>query len=172
MNSFIGRVVVAAALLFSGLGIAQPARAVDFIIEPIDYDLPAEIAAAAEDGKTLFVMFGQNGCPYCAKMHKRVFPNPDVGALYTPSFVMLELNIKGDLDVVSHGGEATTEKEYANAMRARATPLFVYFDKDGKDVLRLTGYQEPGVFMAAGRYVATAAYADGTTFLDFVRAGK
>jgi len=147
-------------------------RASGFIIEPLDYNIPEEVAAAADEGKTLVVMFGQNGCPYCDKMRKRVFPHPKVAAQYGKNFVMFEINIKGDLEVVSHDGAAKTEKEYAAQMRARATPLFVYYAKDGTDVLRLTGYQEPDIFRAAGRYVTSESYKDGTSFLAFVRSGK
>lgn len=169
--SAVMSVVVLVALL-----VPSPVRAVggaaDFIIEPLDYDIPSEVAAAAEQGKTLVVMFGQNGCPYCEKMRKRVFPHPQVVDQYGTHFVLFEINIKGDLEVIGHDGEATTEKQYAAQMRARATPLFVYYDKDGTDVLRLTGYQEPGIFMTAGRYVTSEAYKDGTSFLTFVRSGK
>jgi len=147
-------------------------NAAEFIIEPLDYDIPGEVEVAAEEGKNLVVMFGQNGCPYCDKMHKRVFPHPKVAALYDEKFVMFEINIKGDLEVVTHEGEDSTEKKYASKMRARATPLFVFYGKDGKDVLRLTGYQEPGIFMTAGRYVSSESYKDGTSFLSFVRSGK
>jgi thioredoxin-related protein len=76
------------------------------------------------------------------------------------------------LEVIGHDGQTTTEKQYADQMRARATPLFVYYDKAGNDVLRLTGYQEPGIFMTAVRYVSSEAYKDGTSFLTFVRSGK
>jgi len=161
------------ALLFAVLTIAgNPAKAVDFIIEPLDYDVPAEVEAAAEDGKNLVIMFSLNGCPYCAKMHKRVFPHPDVMGQYNKTFVMFEVNIKGDLNVVTHTGETKPEKDYAQDMRVRATPVFVFYGKDGNDVLRLTGYQDPKMFMAAGRYVSSEAYKDGTSFLSFVRSGK
>ena len=166
------RTALGAMLMFFAALTPNVGGAADFIIEPLDYDIPAEVQAAADDGKNLVVMFGQNGCPYCDKMHKRVFPHPKVAAQYGEHFVMFEINIKGDLEVVSHDGEATTEKEYASKMRARATPLFVYYDKQGKDVLRLTGYQEPGIFMTAGRYVSSESYKDGTSFLAFVRSGK
>jgi len=167
MQAALGAVLMIFIALAPRAGVAA-----EFIIEPLDYDIPAEVEAAAEEGKNLVVMFGQNGCPYCDKMHKRVFPHPKVAALYGEHFVMFEINIKGDLEVVSHDGEATTEKKYASKMRARATPLFVYFGKDGKDVLRLTGYQEPGIFMTAARYVSSESYKDGTSFLSFVRSGK
>jgi len=167
MRVALGAIVGCVFALSSGTGHAS-----GFIIEPLDYDIPAEVEAAAEEGKNLVVMFGQNGCPYCDKMHKRVLPHPKVAAQYGEHFVMFEINIKGDLEVVSHDGEATTEKQYASKMRARATPLFVFYGKDGKDVLRLTGYQEPGIFITAARYVSSESYKDGTSFLSFVRSGK
>ena len=166
------RAVLGAVFVVSMALAPHTARAVEFIIEPMDYDIPAEVEAAADEGKNVVIMFSLNGCPYCAKMHKRVFPHPKVSAQYNDTFVMFELNIKGDLDVVSHKGETKSEKEYAQEMRVRAAPVFVFYDKDSKDVLRLTGYQDPKMFMAAGRYVSSNAYQDGTSFFSFVRSGK
>ena len=149
-----------------------PSRAADFVVEPLDYDFPAEVEAAAEEGKTIVVMFIQNGCPYCDKMHKRVFPHPQVNAYYSEHFKLIEVNNKGSLDVVSHDGEPMNEKDYTEKMRVRATPVFLFLSKDSKEALKLTGYQDVNMFLAAGRYVATEAFADGTSFLSFVRAGR
>ena len=165
--------ILLGALLFAAVSLTfSPAKAVDFIIEPLDYDIPTHVEDAAADGKNLLIMFSLNGCPYCAKMHKRVFPHPDVMAQYNDTFTMFEINIKGDLDVVTPNGEVKPEKDFAQDLRVRATPVFVFFGKDGKDVLRLTGYQDPKMFMAAGRYVSSEAYKDGTSFLAFLKSGK
>lgn len=172
MHKTIVQGIVAIAFLCAAAVLPGHAHAVEFIIEPMDYDVPAEVEAAADEGKNVVIMFSLNGCPYCAKMHKRVFPHPKVSAQYDDTFVMFEVNIKGDLDVVSHKGETKSEKDYAQEMRVRATPVFVFYGKDGQDVLRLTGYQDPKIFMAAGRYVSSNAYQDGTSFMSFVRSGK
>ncbi|MCW8915789.1 MAG: thioredoxin family protein [Magnetovibrio sp.] len=170
MRSIIRRV---SAVLFVCAVSVLPyqVEAADFIIEPMDYNVPQEVEAAADEGKNVVIMFGQNGCPYCAKMHKRVFPHPKVAAQFDETFVLFEVNIKGDLDVVTHKGEAKTEKAYGSEMRVRATPLFVFFGKDGSEALRLTGYQDPAMFMTAGRYISSEAYKEGS-FLKFVRSGK
>lgn len=149
-----------------------PAAAADFVVEPLEYDFPADVAAAAEEGKNVVVMFHQNGCPYCDKMRKRVFPHPEVGALFNEKFYLIEVNNKGSLDVITHNGEAMSEKDYAQKMRVRATPVILFFAKDGSEALKLTGYQDPAMFTAAGRYVSTDAFKDGTSFLSFVRAGR
>lgn len=164
--------IVSAVLAATLLWASPPAAAADFVVEPLDYDFPGEVEAAADEGKNIVIMFHQNGCPYCDKMRKRVFPHPAVGELYNEKLSLIEVNMKGDLDVVTHDGEAMAEKEYAQKMRVRATPVFVFLSKDGSEALKLTGYQDPQMFTAAGRYVSTGAFKDGTSFLSFVRAGR
>jgi thioredoxin-related protein len=144
--------VAFAAALWAG-----PAAA-DFRIQSLDNDIRAEAEAAAKEGKRLVVMFHQSGCPYCDKMRDRVFPDPKVDAFYGKHFVMMETNIRGELPLVAPDGTQTVEKEFARSLRVRATPVFVYFDGAGKDVLRITGYFDPDAFVAAGRYVVDEVY--------------
>ena len=152
-------------LLFGGTNV----RAAEFIIEPLDYDFPAEISDAADNGKNLVVMFHQNGCPYCDKMVKRVFPHPQVAELYGEKFVMIKVNVKGDLDVTTPTGEAKAEKDFASESLVRATPVFIFYTKDGKTALRLTGYQDPKMFVSAGKYVSEGIHEKGTSFLNYVQ---
>ncbi len=141
----------------------------EFILEPLDYDFPTEIEDAASDGKNLVVMFHKNGCPYCDKMHKRVFPHPKVSKLYNEKFIMIIVNTSGDLDVITPKGETKPEKEFASELLVRATPVFMFYGKDGGDALRLTGYQDPEMFTAAGKYISNGAFKDGTSFINYVR---
>jgi len=131
---------------------AAPAGA-EFRIESLDNDFPGEIAAAKEDGKRLVIMFHQAGCPYCDKMRTRVFTDPKVDGYYGQNFVMIESNIKGNLDVVTPAGKQMTESKMAKTYRIRATPVFLFFDKDGKEALRLTGFLDAELFVRAARYV-------------------
>ena len=161
-----------AALVMAFVVSATPVRAADFVVQSLDFDFPNEVQTSAADGKNVVIMFVLDGCPYCAKMHKRVFPHPEVNAFYSEHFNLIEVDKVGDLDVVTPQGEAMIQKDFADKMRVRATPVFVYLGKDGEEALRLTGYQDVGMFNAAGRYVSSEAYKDGTSFLSFVRAGK
>lgn len=142
----------AAAALLAALFLASPAGA-EFRVESLDNDFPSEIQAAKEEGKRLVIMFHQAGCPYCDKMRTRVFPDPKVDGYYAKNFVMIESNIKGNLDVVTPDGKTTTEVKMAKKYRIRATPVFLYFDTDGKEALRLTGFLDADLFVRAGTYV-------------------
>ncbi|OSM02531.1 thioredoxin family protein [Magnetofaba australis] len=143
-----------------------------FIGESLDFDLPTEIADAAEAGKRVVVMFHYSGCPFCSKMRARVFPDPAVDAYYSDKFVLLESNIKGDLEITSPDGKGMSEKAWATELRIRATPVIIFFDTDGKQALRITGYFPPERFIAAGRYVHSGAYKEGISLARFMRDGR
>ncbi len=148
--------------------VAQTAHA-EFRATSIDNDFPAEIAAAKEQGKFLVIMFQQIGCPYCEKMRARVYPDPKVQKYYTKRFVLIESNIRGSLDVVSPQGKAMTEKEYARKNRIRATPTFIYFDKNGKQALKVTGFMDVARFIKAGQYVVGGVYKTNTSFYRYLQ---
>ncbi|MCP5372777.1 MAG: thioredoxin fold domain-containing protein [Hyphomicrobiales bacterium] len=149
---------------------AAPAGA-EFVAESLDNDFRGEIEAAAQDGKNLVIMFHQIGCPYCDKMRARVLPSKKVMEFYDGKFVLIESNIRGDLEVVTPKGEQTVEKKFARAMRVRATPVFVFFDKDGNDVLRLVGFIDVDGFVKAGRYVRDGVYKTDKSFIRYLADG-
>jgi len=145
--------VVFAALLLAPAGLRA-----EFLIESLDNDFPQEISDAKEEGKRLVIMFHQSGCPYCDKMRTRVFPDPKVEAYFSKNFVMIESNIKGNLDVVTPDGKPMSEVKMAKKYRIRATPVFMFFDTEGAQALRLTGFLNADLFVRAGTYVVDGIY--------------
>ncbi|WP_041641213.1 thioredoxin family protein [Magnetococcus marinus] len=155
-------------ILFALSMLMVPSSQASFIGESLDMDLPGEMANAGKEGKGLVVMFHYSGCPFCDKMRQRVFPDPAVVAYYSQHFVLLETNIRGDLEMVAPNGEGMSEKQWAHKMRIRATPVFLFFDAEGKERLKLTGYQAPNVFIQAGRYVQEKGWEKGS-FVRWLR---
>jgi len=156
-----GRVVgLLAVILVSGLLGASSARA-EFLTISLDNDLATEIEDAAADDKHLVIMFHEEGCPWCNKMRERIFPHPKIVEYYSDRFVMIEQDIKGDLELTTPEGELMTQKEFARRMRVRGTPTFVFFDKDGKTAARIPGYQDVMTFIASGRYVNEGIFKTG-----------
>ena len=138
----------------------SPAQA-KFLALSIDNNIPAEIAAAAKQGKRLIVMFQEAGCPWCHKMRERVFAQPKVQAYFSDRFVLIEQDVKGDLDLVSHDGLKMTQKEFARALRVRGTPTFIFYELDGSFAVRAPGYQDVATFIATGKYVHHGIYKTG-----------
>jgi thioredoxin-related protein len=133
----------------------------EFQTVSLDNDLATEIEDAASEGKRLIVMFDEEGCPWCSKMRERIFPHPKVEKYFSERFVMIQQDIKGDLELTTPEGEAMTQKAFARRMRVRGTPTFVFFDMDGKIAARIAGYQDVPTFIASGRYVDEKIFKTG-----------
>src|SRR6185436_13041013 len=116
-------------------------------------ELKEDAAEAAAHGKRLLVYIGQDGCPYCAALFKGNFTQPDILDYTRKHFDAVEMNLWGDRPVTDFDGEKLTEKTFAAKHRVRYTPTLLFFDGNGRQVLRIDGYYPPAKFLAALRYV-------------------
>jgi len=137
--------------------------------ESIDRDYQSEIEALAGEKKFLVLFFNQAGCPYCDKMRARVHATPKVMKYYTKHFIMMESDIKGNLQVVMPDGTIGTERDFAKELRIRATPVFIFYDKDGNTALRTTGFLDSHKFYLAGKYVVEGVHNTNKSFFKYLQ---
>jgi len=119
-----------------------------------------ELATAQAEGKQgVLVMFELDDCPFCSRMKANILNQTKVQDYYRKQFLIYPVNVKGDTPIVDFNGKETTEKAFALEQRARATPVFVFFDLQGNPVTRFTGaMQTADEFLLLGRYVVEGAY--------------
>jgi thioredoxin-related protein len=127
-------------------------------------DLKNELAEARSTGRqALLVVFEQEGCPGCAHMRRNVFTRADVQDYYGKHFVALSVDIHGSVPLKDTSARDATEKSYAQGLKVRATPTFVFFDLKGTEIVRFVGPLETAdEFLLLGQFVATGAYKKGT----------
>jgi thioredoxin-related protein len=123
-------------------------------------DLRAELADARSDGKRgLLLFFEQEGCPGCRHMKQAVFPRKDVQDYYRQHFVSLAVDIYGSVPLTDFAGRQVSEKGYAQALKVRATPTFVFYDLSGAEIVRIVGpLQTAEEFLLLGHFVTSGAY--------------
>jgi thioredoxin-related protein len=131
-------------------------------------ELPDDLAAAAQGGKRLAVIWELRGCPYCRKTHLINFAQPEIEAYIRQHFEILQLNIIGAREVTDFDGERLGEKQIAAKYGVRVTPTFQFFperpaglsDKAPREreVGRAQGYLEPRQFLAMFRFIAEHGY--------------
>jgi thioredoxin-related protein len=123
-------------------------------------DLKAELSdARAEKRKGILVVFEQEGCPGCRHMRENVLNRKDVQDYYGAHFVSLAIDIHGSVPLRDFAGRDSTEKQYAQDTKIRATPTFVFHDLSGKEIVRIVGpLQTAGEFLLLGQFVSTGAY--------------
>ena len=136
-------------------------------------DFRAELADAKRLGKkALFVMFEQDGCPGCIYMKKHVLNRADVQQYYRDHFINFSINIYGSIAFDDFAGRNVTEKAFSQAIGIKGTPTLIFYDLEGREVIRLTGaIRDPARFIALGEFVSSGAYRRGK-FADYLKGGR
>lgn len=123
-------------------------------------DLKAEAAEAKAEGKkAILVMFEQEGCPGCRHMRTQVLNRKDVQDYYRANFANLSFDIWSSVPIRDFASREQTEKQYAQAIKIKGTPTFVFYDLAGHEISRVFGVVEtPEEFLLLGRYISSGAY--------------
>ena len=122
-----------------------------------------ELELARDEGKkAVLIMFVMDECPYCHRMKTTILNQSDVQDFYRDNFLIFEVDIEGDIEMVDFDGNEVKQKDFAVLQhRVRATPVFAFFDLEGERIARYigatTGTDE---FLQLGEYVADGAYKD------------
>lgn len=130
-------------------------------------DFREDVADAARDGKRVMIYFGQDGCPYCAKLMSTNFAQPSIVAKTRKHFVPVALNLWGDREVTWIDGRRMSEKDLGPVLEVQFTPTLLFLDENGKVVARLNGYWPPQRFEAVLDYVA-GRRESGETLTDYL----
>ncbi len=117
-------------------------------------DIREDIEDANTAGRRLLLYFYQDGCPYCAKLLSDNFGNRAIVDKTRSAFDVIAINMWGDREVIDLSGQATTEKQFASALRVQYTPTLLFLDEQGEVVLRINGYFAPHKFDVALDFVA------------------
>lgn len=76
------------------------------------------------------VIIEQRGCIYCAKMHEKVFPDPEITQALNDDFFVVQINMFGDVEVTDLDGETMSEKDMVTRWNANFTPTLMFFPPD------------------------------------------
>lgn len=134
-------------------------------------DFTEELASARAQGKKgVLVFFEMDECPFCHWMKQNVLNQPEVQAYFRENFLNFNVDIEGDVEITDFEGNVMPQKDFAfKVNRVRATPVFAFYDLDGKPIQRFTGRtQDVEEFLLLGRFVAEGHYA-GDRFTKFKR---
>lgn len=144
-------------------------------------DMKEELEAANEEGKRFLVIMEVKGCPYCEKMHKVHFTQPEICSYVRKHFRVLQLNKQGAREVTDFDGSTMPENKWLVKHRAFFTPNLMFFDDDLERVVknppekrivaRADGPMPPDVFLEMFRYVKDRGYEKGG-FIQYVRSRK
>lgn len=124
-------------------------------------DFREELANAREQNKVgIMFFFEQDECPFCHYMKTNVLNQPEVQEYFRKHFLLFPMDIEGDVEIKNLAGKTMKQKDFSfKENKVRATPVFAFFDLDGKRVHRHIG-KTNGIeeFMWVGEYVVKGEY--------------
>jgi len=119
------------------------------------YDLARNADRPAQ--RPLAVLFEQKQCEHCDFLHEKVLTVPDTRALIE-QFEVVQLDMWSDTPVITPEGNKTNAREWANALGVAFAPAFVFYDRQGKEVMRIDGHLKNFHTQSIFDYVLSGAY--------------
>jgi thioredoxin-related protein len=168
LRSILLAFVVLACSLASAAPTRDPGK---YFFDETFGNFQEELGLARQAGKQgVLIFFEQEDCPFCHRMKATVLNRPEVQDYYKKHFHIFSVDIEGDLEVTDFQGQPVTQKDFAfKQYKVRATPVFAFFNLDGKLVARYTGpTKNAREFLWLGEYVADGHY-QSETFAQFKR---
>jgi len=163
----------AAGLLFMlslGTGHAETRDAQQYFFDLKLGDFKNELTTARKEGKTgILIMFEQEDCPFCFRMKNTILNQSEVQDYYHSHFLIYTVDIRGSIPMEDFKGKETTEKAFSLEHRVYGTPVFDFFDLDGKLITRFPGTaKDVNEFLLLGRCVVEGA-CKTTSFFAYKR---
>jgi len=125
-------------------------------------DLAKDLELAQADGKTLAVLWEQEGCSYCLKMHKVNFRDHKTVDYVKKNFRVVQMNLRGENKVTDFNGKKLAEDALAAKHRITGTPMIEFYKTTAagaKEVFRMPGFADLPLFTMVFEYVNEGGYA-------------
>jgi thioredoxin-related protein len=171
---FLHTVLGLGLLISSALAQGATRDPADYFFDQTLGDFREELEVARDAGKQgILIMFEMEECPFCHRMKRTVLNQSEVQEYYKAHFQIFSVDIEGDVEIIDFNGQTVTQKDFAfKQFRVRATPVFGFFDLDGKLITRYTGAtSNMEEFLWLGEFVADGHYRE-TNFSRYKRQKK
>lgn len=124
-----------------------------------DFSEELEIAKS-ENKKSVLIFFEKQMCPFCARMKRTVLNKPHIQNYFRKHFMIYPIDIEGDVEITAFNGKQMKLSDFSyKNYNVYASPTFIFFDLDGKEIARYTGVtRNADEFMWLGEYVVEGAY--------------
>lgn len=149
-------------LLHSASALADPPKHYPFVA----YD--EALRVSKRDNKPMFVYFGRFGCAWCDQMNKTTFADPGIRDMLIRHYTLVYVDSESGKRLRLPSGERITEAELGTRFRALVSPVFMFLEADGKEILRLPGIHTVKNFQDYDRFVTEGQYRT-QTLLEFLK---
>ena len=106
----------------------------------------------------MFVYFGREGCGFCEVTNKKAFSAQSVQDRYQGNYELVYVDSESGRRLTLPSGERITERDLGTRYKAFVTPVFVYLEPSGEQILKRVGIQTAEQLLAYDDYVQQGHY--------------
>ncbi len=99
-------------------------------------DEPYDLVSLRKNGKPTAVFFEQGNCHACDLLHSGPL-SQELSIQEIEKMNVIQLNMWADTPVITPQGNKTTAREWASSLDLFYAPSIVFFDSDGKEIIRV-----------------------------------
>lgn len=122
----------------------------------------AGLEQAKKTKSPVFILFGQDPCPYCDTLKKQALSDRDLRDLFAKEYVLVYVDVVGLNEAPEHvlpDSRTMSHRAFVRHHKAYATPSWSFYDRDGTLALSGTGSKETSKdFKRFHQYVKNGAY--------------
>ena len=137
-----------------------------FISPPYNLDR-SQAATQNKKASPLVVFFEHPRCHACDVLHGDILNTDEVAALLYKLDVV-QLNSHEDTPVITPSGNRTTASQWANELNLTFAPSMIFFDNNGKEILRVESVIRFNRLNNVLRYIIGEEYRKFPTFQDWL----
>ena len=115
------------------------------------------------------VFFEAENCKNCDLLHNKTLKDP-VTLTLAKKFVAVQLDRYSADKVITPTGESTTAKQWATDLGVEYLPAMLYFDTNGKQVMRIDTQLRTFHVQSVFDYVQSGKYKTETNFQRYISA--
>ncbi len=119
--------------------------------------------------KYLAVFFEEENCKNCALLHGKTLKDPSTRKLIK-QFESVQFERNANTPITTPQGEKTTVKDWANTLGISYLPAMIFFDQNGKEVMRIDVQMRTFHIQSVFDYVLTGAYKTEKNFQRYISA--
>lgn len=133
-------------------------------------ELGDDLAAAADNGRHLMVLYEQNGCPYCRELHEVNFARSELSDYIKAHYDVIQLDMFGAREVLDFDGQALEERDLAAKWGVNFTPTTILMHNSNAGAVsvsaaqsfRMPGYLKPFHYLSSLEFVAERKFEEQT----------
>ncbi len=119
--------------------------------------------------KPLAVYFESTNCLECQTMHERILIDTATRKLVLQAN-NVQLNVASDQRLTTPAGKQTSARQWAQDLGIAYTPSLIFFDQQGKEVMRIGAFVKTFHFQSVYAYVLEKAYLEEPEFQRYISA--